>query len=74
MADEKTAAECRSEKSIPEDIEKEMVGAAAVDVETVQTEKARPAVQASGDRAVVLMDLENGMVGWESAEDPENPQ
>ncbi|KAF2257018.1 putative MFS multidrug transporter [Trematosphaeria pertusa] len=51
-----------------------MVGAAAVDVETVQTEKARPAVQASGDRAVVLMDLENGMVGWESAEDPENPQ
>lgn len=30
--------------------------------------------QASGDRAIVLMDLENGLVGWESADDPENPQ
>lgn len=28
----------------------------------------------SGNRALVLMDLENGLVGWESADDPENPQ
>jgi hypothetical protein len=32
------------------------------------------AAPASGDRVLVLMDLDNGLVGWESADDPENPQ
>jgi predicted HAD superfamily phosphohydrolase YqeG len=35
---------------------------------------AQAATQGTGDRAVVLMDLDNGLVGWESADDPENPQ
>lgn len=35
---------------------------------------AKAAAQGSGDRAVVLMDLDNGLVGWESADDPDNPQ
>lgn len=35
---------------------------------------AQATAQGSGDRAVVLMDLDNGLVGWESADDPENPQ
>lgn len=74
MSQEKVAAECSSEKSLQDDVEKEIVGAAATDVSQVEEERARPKPQASGDRALVLMDLENGLVGWENSEDPENPQ
>jgi hypothetical protein len=71
MLEAKIAAEYGSEKSVPDDAEKEIESAGATDI---RHEHAKPAAQASGDRALVLMDLENGMVGWDSAEDPDNPQ
>ncbi|KAF2708406.1 MFS general substrate transporter [Pleomassaria siparia CBS 279.74] len=46
----------------------------SVEAEYVQYDKPVAAATASGDRTLVLMDLENGLVGWESAEDPDNPQ
>lgn len=70
----KAGVECSSEKSVPDDIEKEIVGAVASDIHHVTQEKVTPTPQASGDRALVLMDLDNGLVGWESAEDSNNPQ
>jgi hypothetical protein len=39
-----------------------------------QPNDAHVAAQSSGDRVLVLMDLDNGLVGWESDEDPDNPQ
>ena len=43
-------------------------------VDAVPPNNPQAAIQASGDRALVLMDLDNGLVGWESDDDPENPQ
>lgn len=63
-----------SEKSIPDDIEKGIVAIPVEDLDIIAPEKPEVAAQASGDRALVLMDLENGLVGWESDGDPENPQ
>jgi hypothetical protein len=63
-----------SEKSVHEDLEKGVNVIPVEDVDIVAPEKPEAAAQASGDRALVLMDLDNGLVGWESAEDPENPQ
>ena len=74
MPDSKAAAKCGSEKSLPENIEKDSVGLPAADEDNLRHEKSRPAVTATGDRFLVLMDLENGMVGWDCAEDPDNPQ
>jgi hypothetical protein len=71
MSGAKTTVGCGSEKSVPDDVEKEIASSGATNV---KHEDAIPVAQASGDRALVLMDLDNGMVGWESAEDPENPQ
>ena len=73
MTKTKTAAACGSEKSFPENIEKDFVDLPS-ETETLQHDKAMPSATASGDRALVLMDLENGMVGWETADDPDNPQ
>ena len=64
----------RSEKSIPDDIEEGIAAIPVEDLDIVAPDKPEVAAQASGDRALVLMDLDNGLVGWESAEDPENPQ
>jgi len=71
MSEAKAALEYGSEKSVPDDAEKEIESAGVTES---KHEDAKPAAQASGDRALVLMDLENGMVGWDSAEDPDNPQ
>ena len=71
MSEAKTPTPYGSEKSMPPDIEKEI---ASTNTPDQQHEDAKAAAQASGDRALVLMDLENGMVGWESASDPDNPQ
>ncbi|KAF2464969.1 MFS general substrate transporter [Lindgomyces ingoldianus] len=60
MADLKSA-EGGSETSLPEDVEKEPLGKLG-------------ATTAIGDRCLVVMDLENGLVGWESGDDPANPQ
>jgi predicted HAD superfamily phosphohydrolase YqeG len=43
-------------------------------VDTTPSIDVQPTAQASGDRVVVLMDLDNGLVGWESDDDPDNPQ
>jgi hypothetical protein len=82
MVDMKPAVQCSSEKSVPEeervdtekDVEKDMVGTNVADPDIVSQEKSTAPAQASGDRALVLMDLDNGLVGWDSADDPENPQ
>lgn len=73
---EKVAAECGSEKSLPNDndIERDTSSIPATDDNNVPQEAPKQATTTSGDRAVVLMDLRNGLVGWESPEDPENPQ
>jgi hypothetical protein len=44
------------------------------DTDTVLPITPQAAAHASGDRVLVLMDLDNGLVGWESDDDPENPQ
>jgi hypothetical protein len=44
------------------------------DVEPASPKGTRTAAQASGDRVLVLMDLDSGLVGWESEKDPDNPQ
>lgn len=43
-------------------------------VDVSAPERPQVDVQASGDHAHVLMDLDNGLVGWDSEDDPENPQ
>lgn len=43
-------------------------------VDTVPANNTPPSAPASGDRVVVLTDLDNGLVGWESDDDPDNPQ
>jgi len=70
----KTDAERSSEESLPERMEKDIEGLPTETVDILQNGKHLPIVTATGDRTLVLMDLENGMVGWESEEDPENPQ
>jgi len=46
-----------------------------VELDVGPTEEAeKPAISASGDRTLVLMDLDNGLVRWKSDSDPENPQ
>ena len=65
----------RSEKSVvPDDIEKGIAAVPVEDLDIIAPDKPEAATQASGDRALVLMDLDNGLVGWENDEDPENPQ
>lgn len=62
-----------SETSLPELTEKDVDPVTERDVHEVEkTDK--PAISASGDRTLVLMDLDNGLVGWESDTDPDNPQ
>lgn len=64
-----------SEKSVvPEDIEKGIAAVPVEDLDIAAPGKPEVAAQASGDRALVLMDLDNGLVGWDNDEDPENPQ
>jgi predicted HAD superfamily phosphohydrolase YqeG len=60
-----------SKESISDDIEKEIESPSTP---TAKHEEVQPNAQASGDRTLVLMDLDNGLVGWESASDPDNPQ
>lgn len=72
MPEARTAGECSSEKSVPDDVEKEIVSAGTT--YNIEDRDINPAPQASGDRALELMDIENGMVGWESVDDPDNPQ
>jgi predicted HAD superfamily phosphohydrolase YqeG len=43
-------------------------------VDAIRPSNPQPPAQSSGDRVLVLMDLDNGLVGWESDEDTENPQ
>lgn len=43
-------------------------------VDTIPANDVQPSAPASGDRVVVLMDLDNGLVGWEGDDDPDNPQ
>lgn len=59
---------------IDKDVERDILGTTVSDPGSLSPEKASPTAQSSGDRALVLMDLENGLVGWDSADDPENPQ
>lgn len=73
MSDAKITTKCGSEKSVLEHLE-ENVGIAATEVDNLQEEKPKEFATASGDRALVLMHLENGLVGWENSQDPENPQ
>lgn len=73
MGDAKATTQCSSEKSVPGTIEKDAY-LPAMDVDNLQQEKSRVAATVSGDRDLVLMDLESGLVGWESDKDPENPQ
>ncbi|KAF2741000.1 MFS general substrate transporter [Polyplosphaeria fusca] len=62
-----------SEKSVPQRLESD-IGLPAADVDNLQYEKPKEETTTTGDRALVLMDLDHGLVGWESDEDPENPQ
>ncbi|KAF2749116.1 putative MFS multidrug transporter [Sporormia fimetaria CBS 119925] len=63
-----------SETSIPEKLE-EAIGLEGQQIDVHQNgPTAKPTIAASGDRALVLMDLDAGLVGWESDDDPENPQ
>jgi len=73
MPHSKINAERCSEKSLPENSEEGIVGMPNETVTDLQ-DKFIPIVATSGDRTLVLMDLDNGMVGWESADDPDNPQ
>ena len=43
-------------------------------VETPSPKDQQIAAHSSGDRTLVLMDLDNGLVGWESEEDPSQPK
>ncbi|KAH7392747.1 putative MFS multidrug transporter [Pyrenochaeta sp. MPI-SDFR-AT-0127] len=63
-----------SEKSIPGDVENGPTVTLVEGADIASPEKPEAAVEASGDRALVLMDLDNCLVGWDSADDPENPQ
>lgn len=64
-----------SEKSVvPDDIEKGIAAVPVEDLDIVAPDKPEVAAHVSGDRALVLMDLDHGLVGWDSDEDPENPQ
>jgi hypothetical protein len=74
MPEKEAAAACGSEKSFPENMEKDLVDLPIEAEKSLQHDKAIPSATASGDRVLILTDLENGMVGWESAEDPDNPQ
>ena len=71
----KTPIDCNLETRIPlnNEIEKEITTTFPSD-DNVKQEDVVASPQASGDRAVVLMDLDNGLVGWESIDDPANPQ
>lgn len=71
----KTPIDCSLETRIPlkNEIEKDITTTFPSD-DDVKQEDVATSPQASGDRAVVLMDLDNGLVGWESIEDPANPQ
>ena len=73
MPHSKINAERCSEKSLPENSEEDIVGMPNEAVTDIR-DKFTPPAATSGDRTPVLMDLENGMVGWESAGDPDNPQ
>ncbi|KAF2017158.1 putative MFS multidrug transporter [Aaosphaeria arxii CBS 175.79] len=74
MPDEKPRVKHGSEHSLPGGVNEDIVALPATDSDSIRGEKSNPATSTSGDRALVLMDLENGLVGWENAEDPENPQ
>lgn len=74
MPIENTAIDCSPEKSAPEVIEKDSDLPAADADESNHDNKPRTAAAPSGDRALVLMDLDDGLVGWDSDKDPENPQ
>jgi hypothetical protein len=74
MPESKITTKCGSEKSLPDDVEKDAMGAPTVGVDDVQDEKPKGGLTASGDRALVLMDLDSGLVGWDNDNDPENPQ
>jgi hypothetical protein len=65
---------CSSEKSLPEKGENDVE---LIDLEHDMRQIEKPetvAISASGDRALVSMDLDSGLVGWESDSDPDNPQ
>ncbi|KAL1606817.1 hypothetical protein SLS60_004226 [Paraconiothyrium brasiliense] len=64
----------RDDKVVDKDVEKKLLPTQINEPEILSSEKVAPTAQASGDRALVLMDLNNGLVGWDSAGDPENPQ
>lgn len=59
---------------VEKDIEKDILSTSVAVPEILTSQRAARNAQASGDRALVLIDLDNGLVGWESADDPENPQ
>lgn len=57
-----------------EDIEKTVVVAPVEGLDADSQVRPQTPAQSNGDVKLVLMDLDNGLVGWESADDPENPQ
>ena len=62
-----------SEKSLANS-EKDVEIDSTDDAESPPPDNHQKATETSGDRTLMLMDLDNGLVGWESEEDPENPQ
>jgi hypothetical protein len=56
------------------DNEKETQVQPTENLDFIRPSDPQPAAQSSGDQVLILMDLDNGLVGWESDDDPENPQ
>jgi hypothetical protein len=73
MADVQNYSEKSSERSSMDD-SKNIPDEPLEVVDSVSRNNPQAVAQVSGERPLVLMDLENGLVGWESDQDPENPQ
>jgi hypothetical protein len=64
----------KSPASSKVDMEKTLAAAPGESIEAASIHSSPATASATGDRVLVLMDLDNGLVGWEDDNDPENPQ
>ncbi|KAH7090532.1 putative MFS multidrug transporter [Paraphoma chrysanthemicola] len=63
----------KSKVSIEAALEKGVADVPCENIDAVSLHASPPAASNTGDRIVVLMDLDKGLVGWEDENDPENP-
>ncbi|KAH7075605.1 putative MFS multidrug transporter [Paraphoma chrysanthemicola] len=60
--------------SIEAALEKGIADVPCENIDAASLHASAPVAPATGDRVLVLMDLDKGLVGWEDENDPENPQ